>query len=87
MLTLDLGEIAEPCELVLNYKTEPGGNVRVELEDLPEHTLTDAVPLEGDSTGGVAAWTSGTRIVPQTVGSLTAHIHLERAEVFAYELR
>ena len=87
VLTLDLGQIDEPRELVLNYKTEVGGSVRVALEDAPDRALADAVPLAGDCVAGVVAWRSGSRIIPQAGRRVTARIHIERADVYAYELR
>ena len=87
VLTLDLGEITEPIELALNYKAETGGSIRVELEDVEGHTLADAVPLAGDQITAVAAWQDGTSITPENGGRVTARLHMEKAEVYAYDLR
>jgi hypothetical protein len=87
VVELNLGEVQEPCELFLNYKTEAGGSVRVELPDLAGHALADAVPLEGDAVAGVVAWRSGTRVLAQPGKPLIVRLHLERAEVYAYEMR
>jgi hypothetical protein len=87
MLELNLGEVQKPCELFLNYKTETGGSVRVELPDCAGYGLTDAVPLTGDQVAGVVTWGHGSQISPQSEKPLTVHLHLERAEVYAYEVR
>lgn len=48
---------------------------------------SEAVPLEGQSTNRPVAWTDGTVIQPAPGHTLTARIALERATVYAYELR
>ena len=84
---IDLGPVAEPSELVLNYKTKPGGAVRVELVDVPGHALADAAPLSGDALEGPAAWKEGTVIPPSGERRVQARLHLDVATVYAYELR
>jgi hypothetical protein len=86
ILELNLGEVHGPCELLLNYKTEPGGSVRVELPDCAGYGLADATPLAGDQVAAVIAWGGKTRISPQPGKPLLARLHLERAEVYAYEV-
>jgi hypothetical protein len=86
-LTLNLGVMATPCELFLNYRTETGGSVRVELPDHSGHELAHAVPLTGDGVAGKVAWTQGTRMSPQPDKPLVIHLHLEKAEIYAYEVR
>ena len=85
VLVLDLGEVTEPSELVLNYRAEPGGSVRVALPDLPEHGLEDVLPLEGDGLAEVVAWKAGTGIMPRD--GLRARLYMDRAAVYAFELR
>jgi len=87
VLEIDLGTIAGPCELLLNYRTATQGGLRVELKGLPDHELEQAVPLTGDALAHPAAWRSGTRITPAAPSRVSARIHLDEAEIFAYELR
>ena len=85
-LTIDLGPISQPCELILNYTTRPEGNIRVELLDTPARSLDDALPLTGESTGAPAAWRNETVISP-TEKHVLAKVYLEMATVYAYELK
>jgi len=87
VLELNLGQLDAPCTLALNYTTLPGGSVRVELPARDGHALADAVPLTGDAIDGLAAWQGGVQILPQPGQPLTVRLHLEQAEVYAYELR
>lgn len=87
VLELDLGEVSEPCKLLLNYRAAAGGSVRVDLPGVSGHALADAVPLSGDHLAEPAAWREGSMILPQRDKRLTARIHLDCAEIFAYELR
>jgi len=85
-LDLKLGEITEPSELVLNYKTQADGHIRVELVDVDGHGLHDAVALTGDDLSGVARWKQGSTIGPLPADQAVARLHMESAEVYAYEL-
>ena len=87
VLTVDVGEIAAPSELVLNYRTDSRGSIRVELADIPGHSLDDAVALMGDNVGEAAAWKGGTVIRAGNGKRITALIHVESAEVYAFEIR
>ena len=98
---LDLGPVDRPSELVLNYKTRPGGSLRVALAEGPRQhyagwgkqtaitgrALEDAVALEGDSIGKPVAWKDGTTIAPSGGKHVFARIELEVAGVYAYEVR
>ena len=86
VLELNLGLIDQPSTLALNYTTLPGGSVRVELPARDGHALADAVPLTGDQIQRIAAWQGGERILPIPDQPLIVRLHLERAEVYAYEL-
>lgn len=86
VLELSLRLPDRPVELKLNYRADTPGSIRVELPGIAGHSLAEAVPLVGDSLAGAAAWKSGTLIAPQPDGILRARLHLDRAEVFAYEL-
>lgn len=86
VLDLDLGEIKAPCSLRLNYTTETGGSIRVELMDADGFGLADAVPLEASAIAAPVAWKTGTTI-PARPGRLTiARLHMERATAWAYEV-
>jgi len=96
-LDLELGPVAEPSELLLNYRTRPGGSVRVQLYnraargdlgEIPGRSAeTDVVPLQGDSLGEVVRWQTGSVIEPQPGRCLAARIALDNAAVYAWELR
>lgn len=96
VLELDLGPVTSPSELLLNYETHHGGSVRVEMFSLrPLYDLTeiagcgndDAVPLTGDNLGEVVRWKSGTVIRPVENRRLVARLTIDRASVYAWELR
>jgi hypothetical protein len=87
ILTLDLGELTEPCELWLNYKAETGGSVRVALENLAGYGLAEAVPLAGNQVAGRVAWHGGTTIQAAQGQQVMARLHLQQAELYAYEVR
>jgi hypothetical protein len=87
VLELDLGEVGGPCELTLNYAAQTGGSVRVELLDMSARALTESIPLAGDEIAAVVAWQGGTVISPANGGRVTARLHMEKAEVYAYELQ
>ncbi len=87
VLELDLGVAKGACELWLNFKTTASGSVRVELPDVPGYALSDAVPLAGDCLARAVAWKSGSVIILPAGDRLKARLHLDCAEVFAYEVR
>ncbi|MDP6110753.1 MAG: hypothetical protein QGG53_02710 [Planctomycetota bacterium] len=92
---LELGELSEPSELLLNYRTEPQGCVQVQIfarevrNDMGEiagrSSADDAVPLTGDSLAEVVAWRDGTILQPVPGKRLVARIVLDRASVYAWE--
>ena len=100
-LGIDLGSVSEPSELVLNYEAAAGGSIRVEISTLDEHrrievdpsveikgrTFVDAVPMVGDSIGEVAQWKDGSVIQPVEGQRFFAHLSIERAKIYAYQLR
>ncbi len=90
VLELNLGEVADHAagayELRLNYKTLPGGTIRVALPEIAGYGLADAVPLTGDQVAGVVAWHGGTQIMPQPGKPLIVRLYLDQAEVYAYSL-
>jgi hypothetical protein len=88
-LTVNLGRIEQPSELVVNYEViKPEGCVRAQVQvdsDAKVHTLEDSLPLTGDSVGAKLAWSTGT-VIPATEKA-TVTLHLENARVYAYEIR
>jgi len=86
-LDIDLGVIAEPVELVLNYQTEVGGSIRVRISSNADLNETNAVAMTGDSIGETVAWKNGTIIPPADDKPVVARLFLDRASVWAYELR
>jgi hypothetical protein len=94
-LTLDLGVIDEPAELVFNYETASGGSISVGLEEgetlwrktdtVPGRGVEDAVPLTGSSFGEAVRWKSGSVITARR--RIKAVILLKDATLYAYELR
>jgi len=86
VVPLKLGEITEPSELILNYKTQTDGHIRVEFVDVDGYSLDDAAELTGDDLSGVVAWKKGSTIGPLAADKAVARLHLESAEVYAYEL-
>jgi len=84
---LHLGDVPSGATLLLNYCAEPGGSVRVEALDREGHSLRDSVALEGEAVEGVAAWRRGAALPAGHEEGLTVRLHLERASVYAYEVR
>ena len=88
VLSIRLGAPAQPVEVVLNCEAEPGGSIRAELEGDPERGIEAAVPLAGDQPAATVRWQNGTSLPPRADGTeLNLKLHLERATVWAYEVR
>ena len=87
VVTLDLGRIAEPSELLVNYETESDGRLRVELEGIEGRSLEEAQPQGGGGIEQPAAWEAGTTIPPAPGRRVTARVHLDCATLYAYRLR
>jgi len=85
-LRIDVGEVTEPCQLILNYKTHATGSIRVEIPEQDGYALDDAVPLTGDSLARAVAWKTKTTIGPLSADKAKVTLHMDRAEVYAYEL-
>lgn len=86
-LDINLGRLREDSELMLNYRCEHGGSVRAELPDRPGHTLQEAAPLTGDALEGKAAWKAGSILAASPDADCKVRLHLDRAEVYAYEVK
>ncbi len=87
-LSLALPPPSRAVSLHLNCEAEPGGSVRVELPGRAGFGVGEAVPLAGDQLAAPVAWTGGTTIVPVPGAThLSVRLHLDRATVWAWELR
>jgi len=88
-LTINLGPIAQPSELFVNYEViKPDGSVRAEVQigdGAKAQALEDSIPLTGDGVAVKATWTTGT-VIPASP-SATVTLYLENARVYAYEVR
>ncbi len=86
-LELDLGAVARPSTLVLNYAASARGSLRVELPGRPGYSLEEARPLAGEALAGEASWRAGTLLPAAPDAPLTARVRLEEATLYAYEVR
>jgi hypothetical protein len=79
-------------ELVVNYSTSAGGNLRVELQDdtgkpVPGFRLEDCQPLVGDSIGQIVRW-KNTPDLSRLAGQLVRlRVVLQDADLFAIQFR
>jgi len=85
-LDIKLGRLTDPCELRLNYHCEPGGSIRAELLNHDEYSLEQAVALTGDELHAPVTWACGAVLPAHPQAGSTVRLHLDRAEVYAYEL-
>ena len=85
-LDLDLGRLAVDSQLHLNYRCEPGGSVRAEVLNRDDRSLADAVPLTGDQLAAPVGWRSGRVIAADPDADRVVRLHLDRAEVYAYDV-
>ncbi len=93
-LDIDLGPVEQPSRLKLNYEADRGGAVRANLiradgdvnTDVAGHTEADSVPLTGNHVDQIVAWKDGDVIPPSEGRPVTAHLSLDCASVYAYEL-
>jgi len=98
-LDIDLGILTEPSELRLNYEALYGGNIRVEIHTLGKYQRRqdfknidgrfpeDCIPLTGDSLCEGVRWRGGRVIQPVEGQRVVARLHMQRAKVYAYEMR
>jgi len=98
-LDIDLGILSGPGEFQLNYETDASGSIRVRLHTLDTHqrlqdgveldgrAAEDCVPLTGDRLKETVRWQDGTAIQPIEGKRIVARLHMERAKVYAYEVR
>jgi len=87
VMELDLGKIDKPVELILNFKTENNGRIRVELPGRKEYSLDNSSPMSGNHLRAAVAWKTGSIIKPQSEKPLIIRISAECAELYAFELK
>ena len=74
--------------MYINCQADAGGSVRVELVDQEGYALEDSVALTSDHLETLVAWKHGTTIRPPSdVKHVNARLHLDRASVYAYDVR
>ena len=95
VIELYLGRVTQDSKLNLNYRTWGGGSVRAELfhgryEELytsrgrPPEDIS--LPLTGDALSEEVRWESGGHIGPNPDKDCVLHLHVDQAELFAYDL-
>lgn len=88
-LTINLGRIERPSEIVLNYEViKAEGCVRAEVQTeggTKVRPFEDSVPLAGDALAARLTWKTGATIPPTPTALLS--LQLENARVYAYEVR
>ena len=95
-IEINLGRLTEASRLYVNYRTWRGGSARAEIlhgrftdfyanpDMKPSNTSR---PLTGDSLAEEVSWESGGPIHANPDEDCVARLHLDRAEVYAYEVR
>jgi len=86
-LDLDLGVIDKPSRLFLNFQTDRPGFIQVELLDTPDYGRDHAAALSGDQLDCPVAWQKNREIIHPQPRPCVARLYLDRAKLFAYELR
>ena len=85
-----LGKLAE--RLVLNYRTQKGGTVRVSLETveakpIPGYELKDCTPLDGDSTGKNVKWKNGSDISTLKGKTVRLRFQMKKADLYSIQFQ
>ena len=94
----DVGElVTQPLrfagkELLINYSTSAGGNVRVEILDetgqpIPEFTLADSNNLVGDTIEQQVSWKKGSDVSSLAGNSVRLRFVMQEADLFAIQFR
>lgn len=91
-------QICHSGQLRINFKTQPGGWVRVELADreggyppeaipaLPGHSFDDCNPLDGDEVDATVTWKGSGDLSSRVGKNVVVRIRMSRATVFAVQL-
>ncbi len=94
----DVGEmVTQPLrftgkELVINYSTSAGGNVRVEIQDesgqpLPNFTLVNCRNLVGDTIDQQVSWKNGSDVSSLAGKPVRLKFVMQEADLFAIQFR
>ncbi len=79
-------------QFFLNARAWPGGSVRGEVysretqKALPNYSLEDCVPLDGDDLRAPLRWQGGSTL-PSNGKLLAIRLHVERAAVYGFEVK
>lgn len=85
VLDIKLGRLSQPGKVQLNYRCESGGSIRAEIPNRETHSLEQALPLRGDALSETVAWKAGDILPADPEKELVVRLHLDRAEVYAYD--
>ncbi len=94
-LEINLGRLTEDSRLLLNYRCRPEGSVRADIlhgrftdfhADSDMKPAQTSLPMTGDALAGEVQWESGGHIHTNTDKDCVVRLHVEMAEVFAYEI-
>lgn len=77
-------------KLLLNFRTERNGSLRVEVQDpdgipLPNFTLEDAIPLQGDELTATAMWSQGGDLTSLADKPVQLRFVLDHADLFSMQ--
>jgi hypothetical protein len=85
-IELNLGPVAKPSELRLNFQSHHSGRVRIEIFDSKRKIIATSADLTGDHLSLPVPFGDSTAL-PAGEGPLQMWVHLESATLWAYELR
>jgi hypothetical protein len=85
-LDLNLGRIVPGQRLHLNHCCQGNGSIRVEVLKQEGRTLAEARPLTGDALSAPVAWIGGDSLVSGPRDECVVRLHVDRAEVYAFEV-
>lgn len=86
IVTLRLGAVTRPSQLILNVRTDAGGSIFAEIPNMPGYERTASRSITGDHLEVPVAWQAGTRLPVDPARPIQVNLHLHRAEIFAYKL-
>lgn len=87
IVTLHIGTVKQPSELVLNARAQTGGSIRAEIPGRSGYGIAASIPITGDHLAIPVAWNAGTSLPVDAAQPLAINLHLDRAEIFAYGIR
>ena len=94
-LEINLGRLTEDSRLLLNYRCRPEGRVSADVlhgrftdfyADPDMKPAQTSMPLTGDGLAEEVQWESGAHIRANPDKDCVVRLHVEMAEVFAYEI-